>query len=140
MLAVKNHDFGYESSPIMKRKYRNSLWMIRSHSEPVCNCALMTHSAMFYQMNQNFYPVKLLSKEREIKKTAQQNEENSAQTAFLQFPKIFLCQNSTKKRQNTLCCVLTTWWGLNLIEKKSSRIAESGFECLSVCSFIVHCQ
>ena len=34
----------------------------------------------------------------------------------------------------------TTWWGLNLIERKSSRIAESGFEYLRVCSFIVQSQ
>ena len=34
----------------------------------------------------------------------------------------------------------TTWWGLNIIEKKSSRIAESGFEYLRVCSFIVQSQ
>ena len=34
----------------------------------------------------------------------------------------------------------TTWWGLNLIEKKSSRIAESGFEYLRVCSFKVQSQ
>ena len=38
---------------------------------------------------------------------------------------------------NKLC---TTWWGLNLIERKSSRIAESGFEYLRVCSFIVQSQ
>ena len=35
---------------------------------------------------------------------------------------------------------VTTWWGLNLIERKSSRIAESGFQYLRVCSFIVQSQ
>ena len=34
----------------------------------------------------------------------------------------------------------TAWWGLNLIERKSSRIAESGFEYLRVCSFKVQSQ
>ena len=34
----------------------------------------------------------------------------------------------------------TTWWGLNLTERKSSRIAESGFEYLRVCSFKVQSQ
>ena len=33
--------------------------------------------------------------------------------------------------------LITTWWGSNLIEKKSFRIAESGFGKLRVCSFIV---
>ena len=32
---------------------------------------------------------------------------------------------------------LTTWWGLNLIEKKSSRIAESEFGYLRVCNLII---
>ena len=36
--------------------------------------------------------------------------------------------------------ILTTWWGLNLIERKSSRIAESRFQYLRVCSFIVQSQ
>ena len=46
----------------------------------------------------------------------------------------------TEIQQTKVKKTLTTWWGLNLIENKSSRIAESGFEYLRVCSFIVHCQ
>ena len=41
-----------------------------------------------------------------------------------------------------LCAMMysTTWWGLNLIERKSSRIAESGLQNLRVCSVIVQSQ
>ena len=43
----------------------------------------------------------------------------------------------------TLRCMFkqhTTWWGLNLIEKKSSRIAESWFVYLRACSSIIYSQ
>ena len=47
------------------------------------------------------------------------------------------------KKKITLCYEkeqATTWWGLNLIERKSSKIAESGFQYLRVRSFIVQSQ